>query len=281
MSGSPAVIGSRDPWFGGDVVAGVCCVLAPNPSAMTLDGTNTWILWGNGPAVIVDPGPNDPEHLAAVAAELAQRELVPAEVLLTHGHADHSAGARMFAARWDVPVRALDPTHRLGSEGLLDGQRIRQGDLELEVIATPGHTSDSLSFHLPQADAVLTGDTVLGRGTSVVAWPDGSLTDYLTSLQRLAELASEHSLDRVLPGHGPTLTRPASLLAEYRAHREERLDQVRAAIAAGAKSVTDIVERVYQPLPAGVLPAARASAAAQWAHLHQVGEVAPPADWSN
>jgi glyoxylase-like metal-dependent hydrolase (beta-lactamase superfamily II) len=279
MSGAPAVIGSLEPWFGGEVAAGVCCVLAPNPSAMTLDGTNTWILWDNGPAVIVDPGPADSQHLAAVVAELTERELVPAEILLTHGHADHSAGAQMFAAQWQIPVRALDPQHRLGSEGLSDGESVRQGDLELQVIATPGHTADSLSFHLPQGDAVLTGDTVLGRGTSVVAWPDGSLTDYLMSLQRLQQLAVAHPLEQVLPGHGPALDRPASLLADYLAHREERLDQVRAAIAAGAESVVDIVERVYQPLPAGVWPAARASAAAQWEHLHQLGEVAPPSDW--
>ena len=100
MSGVPAVIGSLDPWSGGEVAPGLLCVLAPNPSAMTLDGTNTWILWHGGSAVIVDPGPDEEEHLIAVATELSTRELVPAEIVLTHGHGDHSAGAPAFAEHW-------------------------------------------------------------------------------------------------------------------------------------------------------------------------------------
>ncbi len=277
MSGAPTTIGSREPWSGGTVTAEAECVLAPNPSPMTLDGTNTWVLGSSsGPAAIVDPGPADADHLAAVIRCVADADMRPTVVLLTHGHADHSQGAAMFAAEFRVPVRALDPIHRLGDEGLAGGDVVTVGDLAIEVIATPGHSSDSLSFVLPTSGAVLTGDTLLGRGTTVVAWPDGSLSDYITSLRRLQELADSRPLSMVLPGHGPALADPAGLLHDYIAHRNERLDQVRRAIAAGASSVADIVEMVYEPLPEGVRRAALASAAAQWEYLRAANEAPAP-----
>lgn len=268
MTGIPPVIGSTEPWSGGVALPTAVCVLAPNPSPMTLDGTNTWLLGeSGGPVIVVDPGPDDPAHLAAVRAELDRRDQVPALILLTHGHPDHAAGARLFAAAFGVPVRALDPVHRLGSEGLEGGDVVAVGDVEAHVVATPGHTSDSLSFSLPRERAVLTGDTLLGRGTTVVAWPDGSLALYLASLERLRRLAAETDLAYALPGHGPTVADPATLLDEYLEHRMERLDQVRAALESGAQSVADVVELVYEPMPPGVYPAAYASAAAQWEYL--------------
>jgi glyoxylase-like metal-dependent hydrolase (beta-lactamase superfamily II) len=277
VSGAPAVIGSREPWSGGAVTPGAQCVLAPNPSPMTLDGTNTWILGGAGAAVVIDPGPADRTHLAAVRAALSRRDLRPALILLTHGHADHSEGARLFAQEFGVPVRALDPRHRHGAEGLHDGDVVAVGDVLVEVVATPGHTSDSLCFYSPSDQAVLTGDTLLGRGTTVVAWPDGSLADYLASLRRLQELADTRELARVLPGHGPALPDPAGLLADYMAHRLARLEQVRTAVAAGAASPADLVAAVYEPLPPGVYPAALASASAQWEYLQAHGDIPPPA----
>ncbi len=275
MSGIPAVIGSQEPWDGGQVAPGVQCILAPNPSPMTLDGTNTWLLISEDRAIIVDPGPDDPQHLSAITAALRDRDLRPEVVLLTHGHADHSAGAANLANSWEIPVRALDPQYRLGTEGLAEGDELAVGDIELQVIETPGHTADSLSFHLPASQVILTGDTVLGRGTSVIAWPDGSLSDYLRSLEKLRRLAEEVELHTVLPGHGPAVAEPGQLLADYLLHREERLNQVRAAVAEGAASVAEIVEVVYQPLPAELVPAAQASTAAQWDHLAKLGEVPP------
>lgn len=272
MSGLPLVIGSTGPWNGGPVGDMATCVLAPNPSAMTLDGTNTWLLGspGAGTAVLIDPGPADPDHLARVLRTLSERDMGVSKILLTHGHLDHSEGSRLFSEALDAPVLALDPALRLGSEGLSEGATVGEGDLEIEVVATPGHSSDSLSFLLRESGAILTGDTVLGRGTTVVAHPDGSLADYLDSLKRLTELVAESDATSLLPGHGPAVADPAQILADYLTHRRARLEQVRQAIADGAQSPMDVVDRVYRPIPEEVVPAALASTRAQWDYLRSL-----------
>jgi glyoxylase-like metal-dependent hydrolase (beta-lactamase superfamily II) len=233
-------------------------VLAPNPGPMTLDGTNTWVLRrpDHEGAVVVDPGPLLEEHLQEVAA-LGQVDVV----LLTHGHYDHSEGAARFAELTGAPVRALDPAMRLGDEGLGEGDVVVGGGLEIRVLATPGHSSDSLSFQLP--DAVLTGDTILGRGTTVVAHPDGVLADYLESLRRLQEMGDR----TVLPGHGPELQSAGDAAAMYLAHREMRLEQVRAAVAAGAATPRAVVEVVYVDVDQVLWPAAELSVRAQLDYL--------------
>lgn len=215
-------------WHGGGFGAATHCVLAPNPGIMTLDGTNTWVLRGepSGPSYVVDPGPLDEGHLAAVA-ELAGEVR---GVLLTHGHLDHSEGARAFAERVGCGVRALDPAYRLGEEGLAEGDVVDLDGWEVRVVATPGHTSDSLSFLLPAERAVLTGDTVLGRGTTVVAHPDGRLGAYLDSLDRLHALAAAHEVETIWPGHGPVVDDALAVLDHYLEHRRERLEQVREAL---------------------------------------------------
>jgi glyoxylase-like metal-dependent hydrolase (beta-lactamase superfamily II) len=215
-------------WTGGGFGERARCVLAPNADVMTLDGTNTWVLRepGASRSVVVDPGPEIAAHLDAVAAHAGD----VAVVLLTHGHADHSEAARSFAERARCGVRALDPRHRLGSEGLGDGDVVAVDGLEVRVVGTPGHTSDSLSFVLPAEGAVLTGDTVLGRGTTVVAHPDGQLGAYLGSLRRLHALAQEQGVTRVWPGHGPVLDDAPAVLEAYLTHRRDRLEQVREAL---------------------------------------------------
>ena len=233
-------------------------VLAPNPGPMTLDGTNSWILRApdSQACVVVDPGPLDEDHLASVAS------CGPvATILLTHGHPDHSAGAARLAELTRAPVRALDPAHRLGDEGLEEGDVVAAAGLEIRVAATPGHSSDSLSFVL--ADAVLTGDTILGRGTTVVAHPDGVLADYLMSLHRLRELGDV----TVLPGHGPELPSAGVVAEQYLAHREQRLQQVREALAAGATSAREVVEVVYADVDRALWPAATMSVLAQLEYL--------------
>jgi glyoxylase-like metal-dependent hydrolase (beta-lactamase superfamily II) len=256
-------------WAGGDVTPVARCVLAPNPGPMTLDGTNTWVLSAPGArrAVVVDPGPADRGHLGAVVRAAQERDATVALVLLTHGHLDHSESARGFAAQLAVPVRALDPAQRLGEEGLAGGDVVELDGLAVEVVATPGHSGDSLSFVLPDSGALLTGDTVLGRGTTVVAHPDGRLADYLDSLRRLEELALTRGLSHLLPGHGPALPDPAGVVRAYLRHRAERLEQVRTAVAAGARTAREVVERVYSDVPRDVWPAAELSVRAQLDYL--------------
>jgi glyoxylase-like metal-dependent hydrolase (beta-lactamase superfamily II) len=233
-------------------------LLAPNPGPMTLDGTNTWLLRdpASESAIVVDPGPLIEGHLQAVAAHGPV-----AVILLTHGHYDHREGAARLAELTGAPVRALDPRHRLGDEGLTDGDVVAAAGLEVRVAHTPGHSSDSLSFVLP--DAVLTGDTILGRGTTVVAHPDGVLADYLASLQRLRDLGHV----AVLPGHGPELPDAEAAAQHYLDHREQRLQQVRAAVDAGAATPREVVEVVYADVDRVLWPAAEMSVRAQLDYL--------------
>jgi glyoxylase-like metal-dependent hydrolase (beta-lactamase superfamily II) len=244
------------------------CVLAPNPSPMTLDGTNTWIVADPGwpTAVVVDPGPDDEGHLQRVLELATAADRRVAQIVLTHGHPDHSAGAARFAELAGAPVGALDPAFRLGSEGFGPGAVLTGGGCELRVVATPGHTADSLSLLLAADGGLLTGDTVLGRGTTVIAG-DGSLGDYLQTLDELRALADEAGLGVLLPGHGPLLADPAGVLDYYIAHRRERLDQVRAALETGARTPAEIVAVVYADVDRALWPAAEQSVRAQLAYL--------------
>lgn len=239
-------------------------LLAPNASAMTLDGTNTWVIGDAEAVLVVDPGPDDDAHLQRVADHLSDRRVET--ILLTHGHHDHSGGARKLAEMINAPVRALDPQHRLGDEGLGDGDVVAVGELELRVVGTPGHSFDSLCFWLPADRAMLTGDTILGRGTTVIA-PDGDLADYLRSLDKLRESAEILAAEALLPGHGPVLPDPIGVLDGYIAHRRQRLDQVRQAIRDGARDVRQIVEIVYADVDRSLWPAAEMSVAAQLNYL--------------
>jgi glyoxylase-like metal-dependent hydrolase (beta-lactamase superfamily II) len=256
------------------------CVLAPNPSPMTLDGTNTWLIAApeSTAALVVDPGPDDEGHLRRVVERAAASGRRIAQILLTHGHEDHSAGARRLAGLTRAPVRAADPAHQLGDEGLVDGDVVLAGGCELRVIATPGHSVDSLSLLLPEDGALLTGDSVLGRGTTVIAGGDGSLGDYLRSLDTMKALADRGVLQLLLPGHGPVLPDPVTVLDYYIAHRAERLDQVRAALAAGDRSPGQIVTRVYTDIGPGVRPAAELSVQAQLDYLASRGELPRPGE---
>lgn len=249
----------------------VTLLRAPNAGPMTLDGTNTWVLRAPGEehAVVIDPGPLDEEHLARIA------EHGPYTVILvTHGHHDHVEGAaRLSGILGGVPVLAADPQHSV-SAGPLDRKgRLAGGGLEISVLDTPGHTGDSVCF-LVECGAervVCTGDTILGRGTTVVAWPDGDLGAYLTSLARLTAYEGVP----MLPGHGPALTDCAEVARVYLDHRRERLAQVRTAIAAGADTAEAVVDAVYPDIAPEVRFAAVWSARAQLEYLRRESQAAP------
>jgi len=263
-------------WAGGSFGERGQCVLAPNANMMTLDGTNTWVLRepDGARSVVIDPGPEILSHLDAIA----ERAGDVAAVLLTHHHADHSEAARAFAERVGCGVRALDPAYTLGDEGLTDGDVVAVDGLEVHVIGTPGHTGDSLSFLVPAEGAVLTGDTVLGRGTTVVAHPDGQLGAYLDSLDRLHALAAAHEIRTIWPGHGPVIEDALPVLDYYIAHRRERLEQVSAAVeqlrnephpegVAADELPRRVVEIVYQDVDPILWGAAELSVRAQLAFL--------------
>jgi glyoxylase-like metal-dependent hydrolase (beta-lactamase superfamily II) len=240
-------------------------LLAPNPSPMTLDGTNTWVLREPGAdrCVVVDPGPLDEGHLTRVA------EHGPvALIVLTHGHLDHSEGAARLHELTGAPVLARDPAWCIDTAPLQGGKATPVDGVEWLTVVTPGHSSDSVCLVLPADRALLTGDTVLGRGTTVVAHPDGRLADYLDSLQRLRDLA-DSDIDVLLPGHGPVLETPAEVLDYYVRHRHERLEQVRAAVAAGDTDAQAVVRRVYADVDMALWPAAELSVRAQLEYLRR------------
>lgn len=261
-------------------------VLAPNPGPMTLDGTNTWILSapGDGPehpnyghhpsaqgrgewpgpdVVVVDPGPLDEAHLQAVAATGTV-----VLILVTHRHGDHTDGIDRLHEITGAPVRAALPEFcRDSGEPLRDGDCILAAGVSIRVLATPGHTSDSVCFRLPhdEPETVIAGDTVLGRGSTMIDHPDGSLGDYLRSL----ELLGQRSGATVLPAHGAPLPDLQEVCEELTEHRLERLDQVREIVAGLGRdaSVEAITDAVYADVPAGVRRAAERSIAAQLAYL--------------
>jgi len=259
--------GSTQEWSSRQVTESARCVLAPNASPWTLDGTNTWLITApnSDRAVVVDPGPDDTAHLEAVARVLEESGCQAHVILLTHGHIDHAEGARTLAERLDVRVRALDPAHRLGDEGLGGGDVVEVGGWRIGVVATPGHSADSLCFDVEHDASILTGDTVLGRGTSLVAWPDGRLGDYLDSLERLRRQCAQ--AQRLLPGHGPVLTDPTGVIDAYLVHRQARLDEVRSVVDGGVADPEEIVAVVYADVPREVWPAAELTVRAQLEYL--------------
>lgn len=275
MSGRPLpFLGSRASWEGGSVTDSAVCVLAHNPNVMTLDGTNTWLLHvpGSKRCIVIDPGPDEKGHFEAILAAAELRDAEIGAVLLTHRHSDHSAGAKALAERTKSYVRAADPEFRLGAEGLETGDVIRVDQTELRVISTPGHSSDSVSFLMSHDNTMLTGDTVLGRGTAVISAPDGNVSAYLDSLQRMRDAVADNEVGLLLPGHGPSLDAPDDILNGYYEHRVARLEEVRVATTTGLRTSAEVLDHVYAGTPEKLRPAALQSVKAQLLHLQGLGQ---------
>ena len=246
-------------------------LLCENPGLLTLEGTNTWVLRGPGTdeMIVVDPGPDDKdEHIERLAA-LGPIPLV----LISHRHADHTGGIDRIVDLTGAVVRSVGSGFQRGLGGpLTDGEVIDAVGLTITVMATPGHTADSVSFLVDDVrgdgkGAVLTADTILGRGTTVIDKEDGDLGDYLESLRRLRGLGHR----TVLPGHGPELDDMVAVADSYLAHREERLEQVRRALRHLGEdaSARQVVEHVYTDVDEKLWDAAEWSVQAQLDYLRR------------
>lgn len=252
-------------------------ILAPNAGPMTLDGTNTYVIAppGSGEAVIIDPGPADASHLDAVADVVAARDAAVRAIIVTHHHHDHTEAAAAFSAHFGAATLAYDPAFAVTAPGkdvietVRDGSRIELSGCHLTMVATPGHTIDHLAVRLATG-ALLTGDHILGRGTSVVASPDGDLEAYLDSLHTVLGLGP----DALYPGHGPELaTDPEAVVTFYLQQRAFRTAQIRAVLANGPATPRQIVEQIYAAVDPTLWNAAERSTRAAIAALTRSGDV--------
>jgi glyoxylase-like metal-dependent hydrolase (beta-lactamase superfamily II) len=237
-------------------------VLAPNPGPFTLDGTNTWVV-GSRPSVVIDPGPDVPGHVEAV-----RQEADPiGAIVITHRHPDHAEAAPALAAAAGTFVLAFRP--REGERRIRDGEWVEGGGVRLKVIHAPGHTPDHVVLHEPSSGALFTGDAVLGRGTSVIAPPEGDMAAYLRSLVAMRKVDPRV----IYPGHGSAVWAAGSKIDEYLEHRAERERQILAALQAGPRTPQELVPAIYQGYPEEVHGAAATSVLAHLIKLEREGSV--------
>jgi len=234
-------------------------VVAPNPGPYTGPGTNTWIVDAGPVVAVIDPGPDDDRHLAALNKRLAQRTV--GVVLVTHSHPDHLPLADRFAAAQGATVRRYPDLH--------DGDIVRVGNLNITALHTPGHSADHLAFWLAQDGAAFTGDLILGQGSSMVTYPEGDVAAYLQSLDRLAALQP-----RILfPGHWDPVPDAMAKIEEYRRHRLEREAQVLAEVRRGGGTAVELTRRVYGRLDEQLMVAAEMTMRAHLKKLVDDGAV--------
>jgi len=263
---------------------GLRVVTAPNAGPMTFTGTRSYIL-GEGEVAVIDPGPDDPRHLGAMLAALAGARV--AAVLVTHGHLDHSEGARVFAERVGAPVLAHGGTGaaRMAAGGLGGGEgidarfrpdlRIGEGEVvagpgwTLTAVATPGHTADHLSFAWAEGNALFSGDHVMGWATTLISPPDGSLGAFRASLTRLQGRPEAV----YYPGHGAPVRDPQAIVAHVLAHRAGREAAIREALARGPATVAELVAAIYREVDPRLRPAAARNVLAHLVDLAERGEV--------
>jgi len=222
----------------------VTLVRAPNPSAMTLTGTNSYVVdCGRGEGLVIDPGPAMPVHVEALVNELQRQKLRAGAIAITHGHPDHAPAAALLAAATRAPVYAHPNSAVTHDRDLsLEGE-LRVGNTALRVVDAPGHTFDHVVFYLPQERALFTGDVILGEGTVVIAPPGGAMRPYQATLQRLADEFPDAGI--IHGGHGPIVLDARAKIAEYIAHRKLRERELIDALAQGPQTIPELVLRIY------------------------------------
>lgn len=247
-------------------------VRAANPSPMTLDGTNTYLIdAGDGRAIVIDPGPAMPEHIDAICAEADIDGWTIGAIAVTHGHPDHAPGARLLSERTKVPVYAHPEARFPHDRELADGERLVLGDIALQAIYAPGHARDHLVFWFGDERALFTGDVILGSGTVVIAPPGGDMRDYQATLDRLRREFPEAR--RIDGGHGESVEDPLAKLDEYIEHRKNREREIVAVLEEGPATISAIVERVYHAIPQPLWPAAARQVLAYFIALEREGRV--------
>ena len=245
--------------------ANVRRVICNNPGSFTFTGTGTYIV-GTGEVAVIDPGPADKNHIAAILA--ATRGETITHILITHTHIDHSPGCRYLQQCCDAPSYAFGPHGIAEGDGgfgadtefqpdhlLSDGEHLTIGGLQMQAVHTPGHASNHLSFYLACENALFCGDVVMGWSTTIVSPPDGNMKDYMESLQRL--LDRDDSV--YYPTHGAPVLEPQSYVRQLHAHRIERENQVLNCIESGINRVEDMLPMIYRDLDSSMLPAAKRS----------------------
>jgi len=240
---------------------------------MTLDGTNSYLIdAGRGCIVVIDPGPADPEHIAALQAAATTSAGDVAAILVTHGHPDHAPGAAKLHRASGAPVYAHPEARFAHDVACVDGEPIIVGDTTIGVEFAPGHARDHLVFSLAPDDVLFTGDVVIGRGTVVVAPPGGDMRQYQATLERLR--ARHAAAAAILGGHGERVDDPVAKLDEYIAHRKAREHALMEALAQlGTATVPQIVERVYVDVARLLWPAAARQVLAYLEALEDEGRV--------
>jgi glyoxylase-like metal-dependent hydrolase (beta-lactamase superfamily II) len=258
-------------------------VIANNPGPFTFLGTGTYIV-GRGEVAVIDPGPDDPAHLEAILAA-TQGERVT-HIAITHHHSDHSPLAGPLKARTGATIYGCAVAHLAEDDtgvkmeaghdkafkpdiSLCGGGQIFGPGWTLEAIPTPGHTSNHLCYALPEENACFTGDHIMGWSTTVIAPPDGDMTDYLASLETIRA----RGFATLWPTHGPPIREVDAFLAAYLEHRQERIDQILGALESGPARISDLVPRLYADVDAKLWPAASRSMLAAMIHLVREGKL--------
>jgi glyoxylase-like metal-dependent hydrolase (beta-lactamase superfamily II) len=259
-------------------------VVANNPGPFTFKGTGTYIV-GKGEVAVIDPGPDDPAHLAALLAAVAGERVT--HILITHHHSDHSplagplkaaTGAAIYGCA--VAGHEVEDTGEVKMEAghdhdfrpdvsLCSGGEVSGPGWTMQAIPTPGHTSNHLCYALKEEDACFTGDHIMGWSTTVITPPDGDMTDYLASL----EVIRARNFTTLWPTHGPPIREVTPFIDAYIAHRQERMDQILLALADGPARIKDLTPRLYRDVDERLWPAAARSMLAAIIHLERGGDI--------